>query len=130
MRFLLDTHVFLWFISGDVRLPSAWRDAIQQPANAVYLSVVSLWEAIIKYQIGKLALPEPPEKYIPEQRERHKFSALALDEASVQQLATLPLIHRDPFDRMLIAQAIRHEMTIVTVDTIFQKYPASILEPF
>lgn len=128
MKFLLDTHVFLWFICGDSRLPTAWRDVIQQPVNEIYLSVVSLWETIIKHKLGKLILPEPPELYVPTQRERHRIIALTLDEPSVQQLATLPLIHRDPFDRMLISQAIRQGMTIISVDPVFQEYPAPLLD--
>ena len=76
MRLLLDTHIFLWFISGDSRLPIALRDIIRDPANEVYLSVVSVWETIIKYQLGKLPLPEPPENYLPRQRERHLIATL------------------------------------------------------
>ncbi|MGH7871388.1 MAG: type II toxin-antitoxin system VapC family toxin [Candidatus Binatia bacterium] len=128
MKFLLDTHVLLWFISGDTRLPAGWRDTIRQPHHEVYLSVVSLWETILKYQLGKLAIPEPPERYLPTQRERHQIANLPLDEASVQQLATLPPIHRDPFDRMLICQAIEHKLTIITVDDVFRAYPAPVLE--
>ena len=127
MKFLLDTHVFLWFISGDTRLPVGWRDMIRQPHHEVYLSVVSLWETIIKYKLGKLLLPEPPEQYLPAQRERHQIANLPLDEASVQQLAALPPIHRDPFDRMLICQALEHKLTIITVDEVFQTYPAPVL---
>jgi PIN domain nuclease of toxin-antitoxin system len=78
MKFLLDTHIFLWFISGDTRLPAGWRDTIRQPQHEIFLSVVSLWETIIKYQLGKLPLPEPPETYLPIQRERHKITDLAL----------------------------------------------------
>jgi len=127
MKFLLDTHVFLWFISKDTRLPTGWRDTIRQPHNEVYLSVVSLWEAIIKYQLGKLPLPEPPERYLPAQRERHQIADLLLDETSVRQLAALPPIHRDPFDRMLICQALEHQLTIITVDEVFEAYPAPTL---
>jgi PIN domain nuclease of toxin-antitoxin system len=128
MKFLLDTHVFLWFIGGDSRLPAKWRDAIRQPNNDVFLSVVSLWETIIKHQLGRLLLPEPPEKYLPEQRDRHQFTNLPLDEASVRQLATLPAIHRDPFDRMLVCQAIEKDLVIVTVDAVFRSYPAQVLD--
>jgi PIN domain nuclease of toxin-antitoxin system len=128
MKFLLDTHIFLWFISGDARLPAGWRDTIRQPHHDVYLSVVSLWETILKYQLGKLPLPEPPDRYLPAQRERHQIANLSLDEASVQRLATLPPIHRDPFDRMLVCQAIELNMTIITVDDVFRAYPLPILE--
>ena len=127
MRLLLDTHIFLWFISGDSRLPVDWRDSIRSAKNEVYLSVVSLWESIIKYSLRKLPLPYPPASYLPAQRERHQIVNLLLDEASVRRLATLPAVHRDPFDRMLICQAIEHELTIVTVDEVFQSYPAPIL---
>src|SRR6266545_3797414 len=106
MRLLLDTHIFLWFISGDAKLPDGWRDSIRDPEHDVYVSVVSLWEAIVKHQLGKLSLPQPPEHYLPAQRVRHQLASLCLDEASVRHLASLPPIHRDPFDRMLICQAI------------------------
>jgi PIN domain nuclease of toxin-antitoxin system len=127
MKLLLDTHVFLWFISGDERLPDVMRDSIRNPDNEVYLSVVSLWEAIIKHQIGKLPLPQSPESYLPIQRERHQISSLSLDEASVSQLANLPSIHRDPFDRMLICQAVEHGLTIATVDDVICNYPILVL---
>ena len=127
MKLLLDTHIFLWFISGDKRLPEAMRDSIRDFDNEVYLSVVSLWEAIIKYQLGKLPLPKPPENYLPIQRELHQISSLSLDEASVSQLANLPPIHRDPFDRMLICQAIKYGLTIVTVDNVICNYPVPVL---
>ena len=127
MKFLLDTHVFLWFISRDAKLPAGWRDTIRQPHHEIYLSVVSLWEAILKHQLGKLPLPEPPERYLPTERERHQIADLALDGASVRQLAVLPSVHRDPFDRMLVCQALEHKLTIITVDPVFQSYPAPIL---
>jgi len=88
MKFLLDTHVFLWFISGDTRLAAGWRDTIRDPQHEIYLSVVSLWEAIVKYQLGKLPLPEQPETYLPAQREKHQIAHLALDESSVRRLGT------------------------------------------
>ena len=127
MRLLLDTHIFLWYISGDGRLPTAMRDAIRDPGNEAYLSVVSVWEAIIKHQLGRLPLPQPPETYLPEQRRRHLIASLNVDEESVTHLAGLPPLHRDPFDRLLICQAMRHGLTIATVDTAIQSYPVNVL---
>jgi len=123
MRLLLDTHIFLWLITNDDRLAANLRHAISDSDNNVYLSVVSIWESIIKYQIGKLPLPESPGTYLPKQRERHLITSLAVDEASVSQLATLPPVHKDPFDRLLICQAIQHDLTIATVDAIVTTYP-------
>ena len=127
MRFLLDTQIFLWFISGDARLPADWSKSIGDVGNEAYLSVVSLWEAIIKHSLGKLPLPHRPTQYLPAQRVRHQIASLPLDEASVCHLATLPAAHRDPFDRMLVCQAIEHGLTIVTADPVFRAYPAPIL---
>ena len=106
MRLLLDTHVFLWYISADPRLPVAFRDAIRDPGNEVFLSVASVWEAVIKYALGKLPLPEPPAGYLPRQREAHQIATLPIEEAGLVHLAGLPPLHRDPFDRILVAQAL------------------------
>lgn len=127
MKLLLDTHIFLWYISGDKKLSTDAKDSIRNPANEVYLSVASLWEAITKHQLGKLSLPQPPETYLPEQREKHLILSLGLDETSVRQLARLPQLHRDPFDRILICQAIEHNLTIVTVDDSIRAYSVAVL---
>lgn len=127
MNLLLDTHVFLWLITGDRRLSEPFRDIICDPANTALLSVVSIWETIIKYHLDKLPLPHPPESYLPLQRERHQIASLPLDEASVTQLAKLPLLHRDPFDRMLISQALEHHLTLVTVDQAIRAYPVATI---
>ena len=126
MKILLDTHIFLWYISGDKRLSDDKRTSIQDLDNEVYLSVVSIWEAFVKYQIGKLQLPQPPGIYLPTQRERHQILSLTLDEASVAHLAKLPSIHRDPFDRMLICQANVHGIKLMTNDGIIHQYPVMI----
>lgn len=123
MRLLLSSCIFLWFISGDERLSDSIREDICDPKNEVYLSTVSVWEVIVKYQLGRLPLPKPPAEYLPEQRRRHRISSLPLDEGSVAHLAKLPPIHRDPFDRMLICQAIEHQLTLITVDNIIRSYP-------
>lgn len=126
MRLLLDTHIFLWYISGDARLPIPFRDAIRDPANEVFLSVASVWEAVIKYALGKLPLPEAPAVYLPEQREAHKIVSLPIEEAVFTHLATLPPLHRDPFDRVMIAQAMHHGLTLVTVDDAIRAYAVSL----
>ena len=127
MKLLLDTHIFLWYISKDKRLPVEFKDAIRNLENQVFLSVVSLWEAIVKYQLDKLPLPYAPELYLPEQRKRHQIASLQLDEGSVSQLANLPSIHRDPFDRILICQALEHGLILLTVDKQICQYPVQIL---
>jgi PIN domain nuclease of toxin-antitoxin system len=127
MRLLLDTHIFLWYISADQRLPDIVRDSIRDTQNEIYLSAVSIWEAIIKNQIGKLPLPTSPEIYLPEQRERHLISSLALDESSVAQLVKLPMLHRDPFDRILICQALEHDLVIATTDDAICNYAVNVL---
>lgn len=127
MRILLDTHIFLWFISGDPRLPTSIQQAIRNPANNVFLSSVSIWEAIVKHQIGKLPLPQPPELYLPFQRQRHGIASLALDEQSVLRLAQLPPLHRDPFDRMLVCQAMEHAMSLASTDPAVRAYPVALL---
>lgn len=116
MRILLDTHVFLWYISADPSLPAAFRSAIQEPTNEVFLSVASIWEAVIKYKLGKLALPASPADYLPKQRAAHGIATLPIDEAALVALEQLPPLHRDPFDRLLVAQAIQHGLTVATVD--------------
>jgi PIN domain nuclease of toxin-antitoxin system len=127
MKVLLDTHIFLWFISGDSRLSTDVRDAIRVPDNEIYLSVVSVWESIVKYQLGKLPLPESPETYLPKQRNLHQIASLPLDESSVAQLTKLPALHRDPFDRMLICQAMQNGLIIATVDAAVRAYSVSTI---
>ncbi len=127
MKILLDTHIFLWFISGDPQLSIGTRDLIRDSDNEVYLSVVSVWESIIKYQLGKLPLPESPEIYLPKQRNLHQITSLPIDENSISQLIHLPLLHRDPFDRMLICQVLQHGLTLATVDSAIRAYDVSII---
>ena len=127
MKILLDTHIFLWFISGNHQLSTELREIICDLDNEVYLSVVSIWECIIKYQLGKLSLPESPEIYLPKQRDLHQISSLSLDENSVAQLIQLPLLHRDPFDRILICQALQNSLTIATVDLAIRAYSVNVI---
>ncbi len=127
MKLLLDTHVFLWYISGDGKLARPLVDSIRAPANTVYLSAASVWECVVKSGLGKLHLPSGPGEYLPRQREMHGIAPLPIDEGSLRHLEGLPLLHRDPFDRMLVAQALQHDLTIVTLDEVVRGYPVPTL---
>jgi PIN domain nuclease of toxin-antitoxin system len=124
---LVDTAVFLWWVTGNQRLSAHARDALTDPDNEVRLSAVSAWEIALKHALGKLPLPEEPETLIPRLRERHRVEELALSEAAALQLPKLPALHRDPFDRMLVCQAIAHGMTLVTPDPLVRRYPVRTL---
>lgn len=123
MKLLLDTSAFLWYLSGDAKLPKLVVSAIRSPENDVWLSAVSLWEVVVKHRLGKLPLPAAPSSYIPKQRERHAIDSLSLEERAIVHLPKLPAHHRDPFDRMLICQSIEHEMLLVTSDPRILEYP-------
>ncbi|MBJ7899434.1 MAG: PIN domain-containing protein [Cyanobacteria bacterium RI_101] len=123
MNILLDTHIFLWFISNSNQLSDYYYDIISDQENKVYLSVVSIWEAIIKYQIGKLSFPESPEIYLPKQRKRHSIKSLSINELTITRLTELPPLHRDPFDRLLICQALHHNFQMITEDHKILSYP-------
>ncbi|MFZ5481746.1 MAG: type II toxin-antitoxin system VapC family toxin [Myxococcota bacterium] len=124
MRLLLDTSTFLWIVFDDARLSKAVREAFADPGNDVFLSAVSAWEIAVKHQIGKLPLPLPPDRFVPEVREAHGILPLPLDEAAVLGVSRLPDLHRDPFDRMLVCQAIAHGLAIATDDAAIRAYPA------
>jgi PIN domain nuclease of toxin-antitoxin system len=128
VRLLLDTHIFLWYIGGDRRVHGRFRTAIEN-ADAVYLSVASVWEVTIKYHAGKLSLPEAPHPWLTRQREQHGIESLPIDENAVAHLPKLEPHHRDPFDRILVCHAIEHGLTIATVDPVLSRYPAKILMP-
>lgn len=122
MRILLDTHVFLWYIAANPKLPTTFRVAIQNPANEVFLSAASVWEAVIKHALGKLSLPGPPAVYLPQQRQSHGIASLPVDEDAITHLTALPPLHRDPFDRIILAQSLQHGLTIATVDSDVSAY--------
>ncbi len=127
MLLLLDTCTFLWLITDDVRLSSTAKELFQSPQSDVYLSSISLWEITVKYKLGKLPLPKPPHEYIPLQRQIHKITSLSLHENAIQHLSHLPDLHKDPFDRMLICQAIEESMTILTCDPLIHEYPVKVV---
>ena len=122
MKIILDTHIFLWFITNNKRLADQYYDAISNQDNEIYLSVVSVWEATIKYQLGKLPLPASPEIYLPQQREKHLISSLSITETTITQLAKLPPVHNDPFDRLLLCQSLEHDFIIMTEDKAILSY--------
>ncbi|MBI2316701.1 MAG: type II toxin-antitoxin system VapC family toxin [Betaproteobacteria bacterium] len=123
MKLLLDTCTFLWIIEGGAKLSSLARAAFSDPDNEVFLSVISAWEVAQKHAIGKLPLPQAPHKFVTRGREAHGITALALDENAALHVARLPHLHRDPFDRMLVCQAIEHGLAIVTPDAHITQYP-------
>ena len=127
MRLLLDTVAFLWLAEDDARLSAVAREAIVDPANDVFLSAASAWEIAIKHGLGRLRLHMPPDEYVPEQRLLHRIETLGIDEDATLQVGKLPDLHRDPFDRLLIAQAIVHGLTIVTPDRLIRGYTVPIL---
>ena len=124
MKLLLDTCTFVWIAGGGRELPPRIRDAFQSPDHEAYLSAVSAWEMAVKYASGRMPLPARPERLVPAERERHGIVSLPFDEESALHVTRLPLLHRDPFDRMLVSQAIVHGLIIVTPDQMISQYPA------
>ena len=122
MRLLLDTHIFLWLIENNKRLSDKHRQAIQNSNNQKYLSVVSVWECVIKYQAGKIEFPSSPEVYLPAPRKEHLIKTLTVDENSIAQLINLPPLHKDPFDRLIMAQALQHDLVVMTEDRAILSY--------
>ena len=124
MRILLDTCTFLWIITDADELSQTARELFVDPLNEVFFSSVSAWEISVKYALGRLPLPEPPERFIPFQREQHEVESLPLVEKAALHLSSLPAFHKDPFDRMLVCQAIIHGLSILTPDELIRRYPA------
>lgn len=123
MRILLDTATFLWIAGDAPELSRTARSLFQDRGNDIYLSAVSAWEIAVKHALGKLPLPAPPAEIVPRLREQHGIEALALEENAALYLGLLPPIHRDPFDRMLVCQAIAHGLAVMTPDASLRKYP-------
>jgi len=127
MKALLDTHVFLWWVLDDERLTPFVRDFVADGNNELFLSSASCWEMMIKAKLGRLAFPEPPEKYIPAQMNRNNLTGLPVQIVHALHIHRLPEHHKDPFDRMLIAQAQVERMPIITNDSLFADYDVKIL---
>lgn len=127
MKLLLDTCSFLWLILGSDTLSQTAIAAFKASENEVYLSAVSAWEIIVKHRLGKLPLPISPIEFIPKERKRHFITPLDLSEQDTLHLGKLPPLHKDPFDRMLICQAIEHSLTLLTPDALIEQYPIRTL---
>ncbi|MFT4124346.1 MAG: type II toxin-antitoxin system VapC family toxin [Microbacteriaceae bacterium] len=123
MRLLLDTHVLLWWLADDAALPSAFRDVIADPGNDVLVSAVSLGEVAIKASLGKLRIPEEFWDAV----DSSGFEALPFGGHHARELLTLPWHHRDPFDRMLIAQARVEQLRLASVDAACRRYDVLLL---
>lgn len=124
MKLLLDTCTFLWISGGGRQLPPHVATLYQSPDNEVYLSAASVWEIAVKHGSGRLPLPAPPHQLVPAERQRLGIAPLAIDEEAALHISKLPAIHRDPFDRLLVAQAIVHGLMILTPDPLITQYPA------
>lgn len=122
MRVLIDTHAFIWFISGNPALPLGVRQLIADLDHEVYISIASLWEIAIKSSLGKLTLHEPFESLITEQLALNEIIILPIQIQDLTLVSTMTFHHRDPFDRLIIAQALAHSLAIVTKDEWFASY--------
>ena len=123
MNLLLDTHVFLWWCDQNPKLKDEASKAIANPDNTIYISVASAWEIAIKEALGRLKTPGQVEDAV----EKNGFSPLGISFAHARTAGALPLHHRDPFDRMLVAQARTDRLVIVTHDSLLQPYQVDIL---
>lgn len=130
MKLLLDTCTFLWIIKNAPELSISAKAAFSDPANEVYLSTVSIWELLVKHRLGRLPLLDAPEQFIVMQRKLHRIEPLSLQEDAVSQLLRLPEYHKDPFDRMLICQAITHGFTLLTPDKNIRNIPLQPIGSF
>ena len=122
MKYLLDTHSLIWFIGGDAQLSSRARQLMEDKENELLVSIASLWEMAIKVSLGKLTLQRPFEELFPSQLNRNSIEILGVAIKHLQTVCTLPFHHRDPFDRLIIAQAQVENMPIISVDILFDNY--------
>jgi PIN domain nuclease of toxin-antitoxin system len=126
VKLLLDTHVFLWLNAAPERLGGALAE-IEDSRNRLVVSAASSWEIAIKHARGRLPLPDPPERYVPDLIRRIGAQALTIEHAHALGVSSLPPLHRDPFDRLLVAQARSIEATLVTADERLAEYPVRTL---
>ncbi|MCP4408977.1 MAG: type II toxin-antitoxin system VapC family toxin [Gammaproteobacteria bacterium] len=126
-RYLIDTHCWLWWNAEPDRLHPKAYDAIADGNNTILLSVASAWEISIKYALGKLKLPDAPESYVPKRLESNSITALPIALHHALAVSSLPILHRDPFDRLLVAQAQIEDLILITADAKIKQYEISVL---
>lgn len=127
MNLLLDTHIFLWFVNDNPRLSNRLNDLIEDENNAIFLSLASLWEMSIKYNLGKLTFATSYEEFVETEINQSSINLLSIKLEHFYINATLPLHHKDPFDRLIIAQSIAENISIITVDSAFENYSVNII---
>jgi PIN domain nuclease of toxin-antitoxin system len=127
MKYLLDTNVFLWGLSAEHRLNSWAQEILKSSASELYFSAAGSWEIAIKYALGALPLPKPPSEYIPYALRMWAVRALNITHEHALREGELPAHHRDPFDRLLIAQALSEQMTLLTANRVLQEYKVDLI---
>jgi PIN domain nuclease of toxin-antitoxin system len=127
MKILLDTHIFLWMFLTPKRISANVESLLKDSTNEIFLSSASSWEISIKYSIGKLKLPDAPEIYVPDRIKRANLRRLEITHEHTLAIANLPQIHKDPFDRLLITQANVGNLTLLSADSIFDKYSVKLI---
>ena len=126
MQYLLDTHVLLWWITADKRLSTKAKELIKSHRNTIYWSVASSWEVSIKYALGKLSFDEPPEDLLPSELNKNHIETLPILNEHAFLAGQLPIHHKDPFDRMLVAQARIEALAVISNDSKFQLYDVDV----
>ena len=127
MRILLDTQCWLWMAASPERLSARARSLVDTTEHDLFLSAASAWEIAIKHALGKLRLPEPPARYVPTRLEILRTLPLPIEHRHALQVGALPVHHRDPFDRLLIAQAQMEDLPILTADSVFSRYDVAVI---
>ena len=130
MKILLDTQIFLWALTAPTRLGNNAQSLLRSKENLLYLSAASSWEISIKAGLGKLPLPEPPKAYISSRMANLNLLPLAIKHHHTFLVYNLPLHHRDPFDRILIAQAMAESLQLMSADSQFQRYDVNLIWGF
>jgi len=127
VRLLLDTHAFLWWLAGEERFSADVVRLIGATGTSPMLSAASSWEIAIKYRLGKLTLPEPPELFVPSRMAQEGIDGLPVEHSHALLVSNLPMHHRDPFDRMLVVQAMAEGIPILTADPAFASYDVEVI---